>query len=264
MGKLTVEHETLIAKPAISSVNNSLFIKTDSTPNKDMTSVEDSTPVIHQPITNQSYKTQDSATNQKLKRHSISIDYQYGIKESGLITSYKHASLGGGSGTAVWEPYGHHSFLVGYQYKLRPRIDIHSALSAGLGYVNGNQTLKSKDIGTLELIDISQSEWGAEALIIFNLFSINKFQIDFGGGASYRSFKIDYLSGSETKLSYIRGLLLPGEFDTYKNQELLGQGILRVKYHLPKLSSTINLTGVGQVGEFKRLSLRLGYTYILK
>lgn len=199
--------------------------------------------------------------NTSINRHSISVAYNYGIKDAGLyfLTTTTRA---GGSSTTRYVPHGHQSLVLGYQYKVIGNISFHAGLSGGLGYINGNTSYSSASIGTEQVLNVKQSEWGAEGLALATPINFRRFSTTLGLGGYYRSFNISYETGPNSSADVPTGTLQPSQSDALKTSASGMLAMIRLNYKLR--DGNINLGYLHQWGEYSRPSIRLGYTYLFK
>lgn len=199
-------------------------------------------------------------TNKEAKHQSISIAYNYGVKDFGLKFDYFARGPNGDDG--FWQPHGHSSLLFGYQYNVSKKLAFQGAFSAGMGYLNQNQSVSGSV--QMQFINVSQKEWALELMPVFVLFSHLNLDTEVGVGGFYRNFRMLYEAGPENEIVTSNQVVLPGETGSFLEQTVGGQCMVRFKYKVSKVGA-VNLGGFYQFSSpYKRHSLRLGYTYLLK
>lgn len=199
--------------------------------------------------------------------HSVFLAYNVGVREHGglfLSGSTNLSSQGGSTGTG-WRPHGHQSVILGYEYAIRPKINLHGAVAYGLGYLNGEQGFSysgSSGSGSETSITVKQQEWGAEIASIATLLKHKRLKTEAGIGASVRTFTLNYTAGANTTVTGINGTLNPGETSTFKDQSIVALALVRLNFQLPIDNLAFRLSGIYQTGgDYARHSFRGGLSY---
>jgi hypothetical protein len=209
---------------------------------------------------------QTSLTPRYSPRHTVFLAYNVGVREFGGLSlngANNMSSAPSTTGTG-WRPHGHQSTVLGYEYAIRPKINLHGAVSYGFGYLNGKQGFSysgSSGSGGETTITVKQQEWGAEIAGIATILQYKKLKTEAGIGASARTFTLKYTAGPNTTLTGINGTLNPGESSTYNDHSIVALGLVRLNYQLPITNLAFRLTGIYQLGEFARHSIRGGLSY---
>lgn len=198
------------------------------------------------------------------KRHFISLAYSLGLRENGINSVYTTLRFGGTT-IGDYSPRGHQSMALGYQYKVTPLLEIHGALTGGIGYLNGEQTVEyvnGQESGTYTGIQMTQSQWGGELMANYTVISKGNFVTELGTGGAFRSFQVRYQTDGYTTAETNAGSMRQGQIFTFQEETILAQAQLRFSYCLPN-KSKLRLAGIYQYGEYQRPTLRFGYSYPL-
>jgi hypothetical protein len=205
------------------------------------------------------------------KRHTIALQYNLGISESGELSLVSTSKIrNSGTTGGGWRPHGHQSLVLGYTYKVTKRISVQSSLLVGMGYLNGKQEFTysgtssstAPSSGEELAIRVRQSEYGAEISAIATILQYGKLKTQAGLGLSARTFELNYTAGPNTSITGINDPIGPGESSTFKDQTAATHGILRLKYELPPEGLSLNISGIYQRGgKYDRHSIRSGISY---